>query len=282
MTAMDFERLTRPLPVWHPRAWYFGLARTLLRSIGRLSKGVRVGLAHGFDSGVMLDHVYANRAEGRGAVGRMLDRVYLNAPGWVGIRNRGALVEAEIAKAIRRQATIAEPVRLVDVACGGGRYVLNALAGLDGGVKVAATLRDYQAANIDKARANAARLGVDVTVEQADAFSDEDLARLRSVDIAVVSGLHEIIDDDGRIARHLRQLAAILPAGSTLLLTVQPDHPQLEFIARVLNSHTGKPWAMRLRPVALTRCWLEAAGFVVEAVTMEPLGIFGLVRARKA
>jgi len=38
----------------------------------------------------------------------------------------------------------------------------------------------------------------------------------------------------------------------------------------------------RLRPVALTRHWLEAAGFVVEEVPMEPLGIFGVARARKA
>ena len=54
------------------------------------------------------------------------------------------------------------------------------------------------------------------------------------------------------------------------------------FIARVLRSHTGKRWAMRLRPLDLTRRWLEEAGFVVEDVTMERLGIFGVLRARKA
>jgi hypothetical protein len=98
----------------------------------------------------------------------------------------------------------------------------------------------------------------------------------------VVSGLHEIVDDDTLVENHFRQIAHILAPGGTLLVTVQPDNPQVEFIARVLKSHTGRRWAMRLRPVALTRGWLVAAGFIVEDVEMEPLGIFGVIRARKA
>lgn len=254
MPVQDLEALRRPLPAWHPKRWYFALARGLLQTVGRLSKGIRIGLEHGFDSGVMLDHVYANRAEGTGFLGRAIDRAYLNAAGWAGIRNRGALLEARIVGTIMRAAEDGGVVRVADLACGGGRYALNALA----------------------------RLGIDATIEQGDAFADADLDRLGAVDVAVVSGLHEIVDDDARVKNHVRQVARILRPGGTLLLTVQPDHPQLEFIARVLKSHTGKAWAMRLRPMELTRRWLEAAGFVVEHAEMEPLGIFGVVRARKA
>lgn len=63
---------------------------------------------------------------------------------------------------------------------------------------------------------------------------------------------------------------------------MQPDHPQAELIARVLVSHTGRTWAMRLRPITLTRAWLEAAGLVVERLTFEDRGIFGVLVARKA
>ena len=79
-----------------------------------------------------------------------------------------------------------------------------------------------------------------------------------------------------------RQIVRLLPPGGVLILTIQPDHPQAEFIARVLTSHTGHPWAMRFRPVGLTRAWLEAAGFAVEDIEMERLGIFGVITARKA
>jgi SAM-dependent methyltransferase len=282
MAAIDHEFLVRPLPAWHPKAWYFALARGLLHSVGRLSRGIRIGLDHGFDSGIMLDHVYANRAEGTGLIGRAIDRAYLNAPGWAGIRNRGALLENRIVEAVLDRAKPEIPVRLVDLACGGGRYVLGALHRIGGKAEVSATLRDYRAENVEKARANAVRLGIAATIERGDAFLNGDLARLGRVDVAIVSGLHEIVEDDARVANHFRQTARILSPGGTLLVTVQPNHPQVEFIARVLRSHTGRKWAMRLRPLELTRRWLEESGFVVEDVTMEPLGIFGVVRARKA
>ena len=66
---------------------------------------------------------------------------------------------------------------------------------------------------------------------------------------------------------------------ATLVFTIQPWHPQLEFIARVLKSHTGKPWVMHLRPWETTRAWAEAAGFTICCVKMEPQRIFGVVIA---
>ena len=281
MSALDLQDLSRPLPAWNPKAWYYAAARGLLNSVGRLSEGISIGLEHGFDSGVMLDYVYENRAEGSGVLGRLIDRAYLSAPGWKGIRNRGALVEASIAGVVSDIAAERGKVAVADLACGGGRYVLDALATLRD-VPIAATLRDYRTENVAKAAQNAALRGLAVRVERADAFSDSDLARLDQPDLVIVSGLHEIIPDDAVVENHFRQIAAILPKGGLLLVTVQPDHPQVEFIARVLKSHTGEPWAMRLRPLDLTRRWLEESGMVVERVKMEKMGIFGVIKARKA
>ena len=66
--------------------------------------------------------------------------------------------------------------------------------------------------------------------------------------------------------------------GSASLLGAQY---QVEFIARVLSSHSGRPGAMRLHSIALIRAWAEAADFIVERVTMEQRGIFGVLVARK-
>jgi len=171
---------------------------------------------------------------------------------------------------------------LADLACGGARYVTAALRSLkDAGVGVQALLRDYRPENVDKARENAAHAGVPVTVELADAFSDADLRRMAQPDLVVVSGLHEIIPDDVLVCRHFEQLAELLPSGGTLIVTVQPHHPQLELIARVLTSHSGRPWAMRLRSIELIGSWAQAAGFVIERVSMESRGIFGVLVARK-
>jgi SAM-dependent methyltransferase len=280
---MDLAELTSPLPPLHPKAIKYGLARLFIRTVGRLSKGIDIGCAHGFDSGVMLDHVYENKAEGRFLVGRLIDRIYLDAPGWSGIRNRGALLRDTIVAEAMKIAAGKKSVRLADLACGGGRYLVSALQMLrDRGIDVQATLRDYREENVRKAHENAAKAGIEAVVEPGDAFSDADLRGLSVPDLVVVSGLHEIIDDDRLVRRHFTQIAALLAPGGRLIVTVQPDHPQVEFIARVLTSQSGRPWAMRLRSVDLVGAWARDAGFIVETVTMERRGIFGVLVARKA
>jgi SAM-dependent methyltransferase len=279
-----YDDLIRPLPAWNPASWYYACARGALRYGAKLSKGLAIGQRHGFDSGVMLDHVYENRAEGYGPIGRAIDRFYLNAVGWRGIRNRGALMQETIVREARAMAITCaasdEPVRLADLACGGGRYALGALAELED-VPVNAVFRDYEITNVDAATGNAQSLGVTARIETGDAFSDKALEPLVGSDLVIVSGLHEIVPDDRTVRRHFGQVARILKPGGRLIVTIQPNHPQLQFIARVLKSHTGKPWAMRLRPVEQTWDWLKQAGFRVVSQSMEPTGIFGVIVAEK-
>lgn len=282
LSDRDLDALQRPLPLWHPKAWYYGAVWLALQTIGRLSHGIRVGHRYGFDSGVMLDHVYSNTARGFTPLGRLIDRIFLDAPGWAGIRNRGKLLQAKLEDTVRLvDITPGQSVRLADLACGGGQYVLDALAQMRH-VPVDAVLRDYRPENVDRTQMNADERAVAARIEKADAFSDTDLSALGARDIVIVSGLHEIIPDDDLIRRHFRQIANLVPRNGFLLLTVQPDHPQLELIARTLTSHTGRPWAMRLRGMELTMEWAKAAGFSPVDWEMEETGIFGVIRFRRA
>lgn len=283
MRSVTYDQLLQPLPRYCPKALYYKAINVLMRGIGRWSAGIDLGYRYGFDSGVMLEYVYRNQAQGRYGVGVVIDRLYLNTPGWVGIRQRGELVRGEL-KALVREKTRDKsgPVRIVDLACGSGRYVLEALHDL-ADVDVCVTLRDYKIENVRNAQTLARLVGVQATIEQADAFSDADLESIlkEKTDIIVVSGLHEIIDNDVLVAHHFHQIAEILKPGGSLLLTIQPSHPQLEFIARVLPSHTGRMWAMRLRSCELTRRWVEEAGLSFASKKMENNGIFGVIRADK-
>jgi 2-polyprenyl-3-methyl-5-hydroxy-6-metoxy-1,4-benzoquinol methylase len=265
----------RPLHAWNPKRWYYATARNLMRTVGQLSDGVALGERYGYDSGVMLEYVYRNKAGGRNLLGRIIDRNFLNAPGWRGIRERGELVKRELRRELDARGGNA---RLLDVACGGGRYVLETLAG--GGRVQTATLRDYRRENTDSAKALAGELGVTASFEQGDAFSDADLARASpKPNVIIVSGLHEIIADNALVKQHFQQLAQIAERPATLIFTIQPRHPQIEFIARVLKSHTGGPWVMRLRSWEKTRAWAEAAGFKIRSISMDRQNIFGVVVA---
>lgn len=275
-----YQSLAQPLSPWNPKAVYYATLRTLIATAGRLSDGIRLGLTHGFDSGVMLDYVYRNEAGGFGPLGRAIDRLYLDSPGWRGIRARGQLVTRAIADELDDQLEAGLHPKLADIACGGGRYALNALAGLRG-KPVDVWLSDYAPANVEAANALARAIGIEARIERADAFAVGDLERIGfRPTLVVVSGLHEIIADDTRVREHLKTLAERMARPATLLLTVQPHHPQHELIARCLTSHTGERWVMRLRPLETTLQWLEEAGFEPDGVTMEESQIFGVVRAR--
>lgn len=286
MTTLTLQDLRKPLSPINPKAWYFGSMRALMSTIGRLSNGIDIGYTYGFDSGVMLEYVYQNKSKGKFGLGKVLDRAYLNSPGWKGIRGRGELINNTIVQAIREKAEAnpEQPISVIDLACGGGRYVLEALQEIENAdeIEVNAILRDYRRENIGSALRLSNQFELDVRIEQGDAFSDFDLEDLYdSADIVIVSGLHEIIDDDGLVENHFNQIHKILKEDGIFINTIQPNHPQLEFIARVLPSHTGNAWAMSLRSVEQTTRWIEKSGFSVDKYEMEEQNIFGVLQARK-
>ena len=278
--SLSLSELKKPLPLWAPKAWYYATVRASLNIGALFSKGLAIGQKHGFDSGVMLNHVYENKAKGLGFLGRFIDRQYLNSIGWVGIRNRGELLTQTIKETLQHYGTLRNQVNFADLACGGGRYALRAMKNVSG-TKINATLRDYADANIQQTRENARELNLSPRIERADAFNARDLDMMDEQDVLVVSGLHEIIDDDDLVRHHFTQLKRVLKPDGTLILTIQPDHPQLEFIARALKTHTGRPWAMRLRNKDLITQWLNNAGFEIRSIKMENTGIFGIITAQQ-
>jgi SAM-dependent methyltransferase len=275
-----YEALQRPLPKYSAKSLYYKSVRLAMTTVGRLSKGVQIGLKYGFDSGVMLEYVYQNKAQGVTWIGQIIDRVYLNSVGWRGIRQRGDILKRVLKSTITETYQLGHHTKLLDVACGGGRYDLEVLANLPPDA-VVAVLRDYKLENVESARSLARQLGVTARIEQANAFSDEDLRLVDRPNLVVVSGLHEIFPDDDLIRHHFQQISRILQPGGHLICTVQPYHPQLELIARSLNSHTGNPWVMRLRSVEQIQHWASDAGFGEFELTTDSFGIFGVMRAKK-
>jgi len=276
-----YEQLLRPLPVWNPKAWYYGLMNLSLKTLGKLSQGIQIGFQYGFDSGVMLEYVYKNKPSGITPLGMLIDWVYLNSQGWRGIRERSLLMKATLRQVLQSYHQRNMTCHLLDVACGGGRYDLEVLQEFSSDA-IAATLRDYKLENVTKAQQLASQFGVKAQIEQADAFNDVDLDMVQPrPNVIIVSGLHEILPNDKLIRHHFQQLYRILDNAGTLIFTIQPQHPQLEMIARTLPAHTGLPWVMRVRSWELICQWAEEAGFQDFHIQMEPNGIFGVVTAHK-
>lgn len=265
-----------------PGSLRFPLVRWLMKGPGRLSRGIQLGWRHGFDSGLMLDYIYENRARGLTPLGRLIDRCYLDAVGWRGIRIRRTLLERALRSLCVQTHAAGQPVRLLDIAAGPGRYVLETIRDL-AHIPITAVLRDYKQENCDAARQLADDLGVpSVTITPGDACDRSSLAAATPrPTIAIVSGLYELFPENEPVLRSLRGLADAVEPGGHLIYTNQPWHPQVEFIARVLTNREGRPWIMRRRTQAEMDELVHTAGFEKVSQEIDPWGIFTVSVARR-
>ncbi|MBI3862577.1 MAG: class I SAM-dependent methyltransferase family protein [Planctomycetia bacterium] len=276
------DRLTMPLPlVSFKRAW-FAVYRLFMQSLGKLSRGIRIGWQTGFDSGESLDHVYRHKAEGATPLGRLIDYFYLESPGWRGIRARKGhlmqLLDQAISQVHRRQSA----VQVMDIAAGPGRYVLETIA-RHPQIEISARLCDRDPGGLEAGRQLAASLGVrTATYCQHDAFDGDALAAVSPrPDIAIVSGLYELFSENDRVRNSLDGLGRAVAPGGFLIYTNQPWHPQQEMIARVLPNRDGEPWIMRCRTQAEIDQFVAAAGFEKIEMLIDEAGIFTVSLAVK-
>lgn len=278
----QYRRLSQPLAWYHPARSYYAIIRGLMASLGHLSHGIRLGWQQGFDSGPMLDYVYRNQAGGDTPLGRLLDGIYLQAPGWQGIRRRGELLRDQLVATSRALRASGRSVHIADLAAGQGRYLLDALEQLDD-PQVSAVCRDKDPLSLEAGQTQALARGLNrVRFETGDAFDPLSLQRLRPrPDIVVVSGLYELFADNALIRRSLRAIHDNLKPGGYLLLTNQPWHPQLEFIARVLPNREGQAWVMRPRSQGEWLMLLQESGFRHLALHLENQGIFSVNLAQR-
>ncbi|MFD3299210.1 bifunctional alpha/beta hydrolase/class I SAM-dependent methyltransferase [Aquipseudomonas alcaligenes] len=283
-SCAEAESLAASLPKNSLGDLYWRATRAGIKLGSGLSDGVKLGFDTGFDSGSTLDYVYRNRPSGKSALGRLIDANYLNSIGWRGIRQRKLHAEELLRLAMGRLREAGKAVRIVDIAAGHGRYILESLEGLEHKPD-AILLRDYSEINVRDGSALIEQKGLGDIARfvKGDAFDRADLAALDpKPTLAVVSGLYELFGSNQMIGDSLAGLAAAVEEGGYLVYTGQPWHPQLELIARALTSHRqGQAWVMRRRSQAEMDQLVEAAGFRKLDQRIDEWGIFSVSLAQR-
>lgn len=261
--------------------WSYPLARVFLRTVGRLSDGLSLCFDEGLTSGLMLDYIYRNHPSGRLGIGRWMDAQFLSAPGWQAVRERRALLERALERAIAAQRAAGRPVVLVDIASGPADYVLAVLG--RAGTDVVARCRDLDERWLQRGRERAAALGIhNVVFERGDALDRDALLAIRPrPNVVVASGFYDWIVDDQVVQRSIARVHEMLEPGGEFALTHQTDNPSLPFLNAVFTDFDHAPLTMRMRDVDTFSGWLTGAGFVIEEVERDARGCYGVVRARK-
>lgn len=282
-TKAEFDGLTEPLAPLSPQWLGFALLKLGIKTGGRLSDGIRLGLKTGFDSGSTLDYVYRNHASGMTPIGKLLDWFFLHAIGWRGVRQRKRNIVQALLRSMEQLRAAGRPVRILDIAAGQGRYIFEALRQHPFKAD-SVLLRDFSEINVRLGSALVRANGLEdiFRFEQGDAFDRNALAEIRPrPTLAVVSGLYELFPDNSPVRESLAGLRRAIDPGGFLIYTGQPYHPQLQMIARTLSSHRSGPWIMRRRTQAELDQLVQAAGFEKVHQWIDDWGMFSVSIARR-
>ena len=276
--SQTFEQLQNPLPPYSAKNLYYKLLAAFLGTFGRLSCGIDTGYTYGFDSGIIMNYIYDNRARGKLGVGRVLDRMFLDQVTCRAFRSIKQIQIDMIDRYLRERDE--KPTFIVDLASGKADYIYEILKSSDGKLKV--LLCDIAESSLRESRKTADKLGFadKVRFRQGDALDAGNLRRMEpNPDLLIEVGLYGIVHDDDVLRAHILDVGEILRPGA-ILFNVQTQNPQIESIARVLRNQHGERCVWHLRSAEKIVSWAREAGFRDPEIVMDPYNIYAVVMMR--
>ncbi len=217
-----------------------------LNKIGKISDGMAIGLKYGFDSGISLDYVYHNSPKGKGPFGKMMDKNYLEAIGWKGIRIRKQHLLQLLDQNIEKLQKQGLDIKILDLAGGTGNYLFDVKEKYPAAEIV---INEFIQSNIEVGESVIKSKNLQkIRFTNFDCFDPETYRKIDfEPNIIIISGILELFGDNEMVCKALSGVNSIAETKSFVIYTGQPWHPQLKMIAYVLNSHQNTDWVMRRR-----------------------------------
>ena len=257
---------------------FYSIQKFSMRTFGFLSKGMSLGLKYGFDSGISLDYIYKNQANGKLLLGKFIDRFYLNQIGWAGVRERKKNLLTLIEEKINNLDE--ENVKILDVAGGTGNYLFDIKEKYS---KVQILINEFKKSNIEVGEEVIKKNNwKNISFVNYDCFDRETYKKIDyTPNIVIISGVFELFEDNNMLENTISGVAEILEKNGAVIYTGQPWHPQLKQIALVLNSHKGndKSWLMRRRSEKELDGLFEKYNLNKEKMLIDNNGIFTVLLA---
>lgn len=233
----------------------YALFRLLLRTIGQLSEGIRLGWRTGFDSGVMLEYIYEDHPRGITPLGVWFDRLFISHPVWDGVRSRRQMLIQQLTEAMGHYH---QPL-IFDLAAGVGSYLFALPPN-----RATIIAGDYEPEAVQRGQAKASQLNrPDIQFRRNNAFEPKEFASERA-DILVASGFFDILTQEEQIQLVLKNGSAVVEPGSRWIFTLQESHPNLKMLQQVFVDLHQKPWELVPRPAETLLAWAKPLGWKLE------------------
>ncbi|MFZ4930340.1 bifunctional alpha/beta hydrolase/class I SAM-dependent methyltransferase [Chryseobacterium sp. Mn2064] len=251
----------------------FKMQKFSLGKIGKISDGMAIGLRYGFDSGASLDYVYQNKPKGKLGFGKMMDKNYLNAIGWKGIRIRKQHLLQLLEQHIQTLKQQGRKVKILDIAGGTGNYLFDIK---EKHPYVEIVINEFVTSNIEIGeKVIKEKKYQDIRFTNYDCFDPATYQKLNfEPNITIVSGILELFGDNEMASKAIQGIISVSEKNSFIVYTGQPWHPQLKMIAYVLNNHQNKDWIMRRRSQKELDSIMTYNSIQKENMLIDDFGIF--------
>ncbi len=259
--------------------FYRRIVRPLLFT-SRLGRKSMFGYA---DSGLNFDHIYRNEAKGYMRFGRLIDKILLNLPSAKATRHRKAKI-IEIQKTeIKKNIFFGRKTRIVDLASGPGRYLIEAITD-ENKNHVEALCLDIDKRNLEFGkklagekpllfkRANALRLGHFKKLSEKTAWIPN---------LVLCSGLYEYLND-AEVKKSINDIFSSLNKEGLFVFVTQMDSPSRKLIEKLGKVKGGKSWVLFYRKPDTLKSWMAEAGFKEINAEIDPWKMYVLYSGRKS
>lgn len=216
--------------------------KLVVDTVGNLSDGISLATKEGFTSGKMLDYIYKNEPSGKFIIGKLIDKLYLEHPGWCDIRNRKMNLCLNLKDAIDCILEQNQEVKICDVASGPARYIIDTL-GEYKEKSVSAEIRDIDKRWLLDACEVAQSKGIALDSKVANALEDSDFVFKKQPNIFVASGFYDWFDDKELVKKSMQLIYNSLPENGYFVFTIQAGHHALSLTNKIFkdfNDHQLK------------------------------------------
>lgn len=237
-------------------------------------------------TGYNFDHMYENKPSGYPIIGQLVDLMLLNLPAVKATRNRKTTICKILANEIENHKVSGEVSKIIDIACGAGRYLLD-IGEMFQSDNVEILGVDFDLKSIQHGEALAKKYGAsakNTRFFRGNVFKLQFLKRFGKTinwapNIIISSGLTVYIDDE-KVLEMLKQVFEAIDVGGLFLMDSQVNNPSRKLMEKVCNTKEG-PWILHYRNSEFWREKLYSVGFRDIRISGDPWNMYNICTARK-
>lgn len=257
---------------------YISLIRRIL-FYSRLGRRSMFGYA---DSGISFDYIYRSKPTGYNMFGKIIDWILLNLPSAKATKERKKIFCDLIEKEISKNRSDNKKTRIVDLASGVSRYILDVIKYAN---------QDFvEALALDIDRAPLKR-GSELAINKPILFKKFDIFKMDKLhafskkkkwipNLFIASGLYEYVSDS-IMKKSLTDLHRYLDKNGAVIFSWQKDNPNKKLLSKLGRTKSGRKWILYYRDENTVKRWLKEIDYVLEELKIDKWNMYCVYLVRK-